>query len=161
MLPSPERKLQSLSGLESTLFRSCRCRYAPYFVQVRGGRSYGQGSRREIMTRTTEGKLAGQVALITGASSGIGWAIARAFLDEGADLVVVARRSEQLQALADEAQKSGRRCLVVIGDTREEETAIRAVRAALEQLGHLDILVNNVGIGRYADLIQTSVEDYD
>ncbi len=113
------------------------------------------------MQITTEGKLAGQVALITGASSGIGWAIARAFLNEGADLVVVARRSEQLQALADEAQKSGRRCLVVIGDAREEETAIRAVRAALEQLGHLDILVNNVGIGRYADLIQTSVDDYD
>ena len=113
------------------------------------------------MQITTERKLAGQVALITGASSGIGWAIARAFLNEGADLVVVARRSEQLQALADEAQKSGRRCLVVIGDAREEETAIRAVRAALEQLGHLDILVNNVGIGRYADLIQTSVDDYD
>jgi NADP-dependent 3-hydroxy acid dehydrogenase YdfG len=60
------------------------------------------------MQITTEGKLAGQVALITGASSGIGWAIARAFLNEGADLVVVARRSEQLQALANEAQKSGR-----------------------------------------------------
>ncbi len=113
------------------------------------------------MQKTTEGKLAGQVALITGASSGIGRAIARTFLNEGADLVVVARRSEQLQALAGEAQKSGRHCVVVIGDTREEETASRAVQAALEQLGHLDILVNNVGIGRYADLVQTSVDDFD
>ena len=109
----------------------------------------------------TEGKLAGQVALITGASSGIGEAIARLFLKEGADLVVVARRSERLQALTDEALMSGRQCLAVVGDASEEKTAIRAVLAAIEQLGHLDILVNNVGIGRYADIIQTSVDDFD
>ena len=113
------------------------------------------------MAGTTEGKLAGQVALITGASSGIGRAIARAFLNEGADLVVVARRSERLQALADEAQKHGRRCAVVAGDVREEETAVRAVQTVIQQLGRLDILVNNAGIGRYADLIGTSVDDYD
>src|SRR5258707_15667609 len=113
------------------------------------------------MQITTERKLAGQVALITGASSGTGWAIARAFLNEGADLVVVARRSERLQALADEAQKHGRRCAVVAGDVREEETAVRAVQTVIQQLGRLDILVNNAGIGRYADLIGTSVDDYD
>src|SRR6266851_8362142 len=113
------------------------------------------------MAITREEKLAGPVALITGASSGIGLAIARALLGEGADLVVVARRSERLQALADEAQKHGRRCAVVAGDTREEETAARAVQTAIQQLGQLDILVNNAGIGRYADLIGTSVEDYD
>lgn len=113
------------------------------------------------MAITTEGKLAGQVALITGASSGIGWAIARAFLGEGADLVVVARRSQRLQALADKAQKLGRRCAVVAGDAREEETALHAVQTAIQQLGGLDILVNNAGIGRYADLTGTSAEDYD
>ncbi len=113
------------------------------------------------MATMADGKLTGQVALITGASSGIGWAIARAFLKEGADLVVVARRPERLQALAGEAQKSGRRCAVVLGDVREEETAVRAVQTATQQLGQLDILVNNAGIGRYADLIQTSADDYD
>src|SRR5947209_7235770 len=113
------------------------------------------------MAATVDGKLTGQVALITGASSGIGWAIAHTFLNEGADLVLVARRPERLQALADEAQKSGRRCAVVVGDVREEETAVRAVSTAIQQLGQLDILVNNAGIGRYADLIQTSVDDYD
>src|SRR5260370_12763636 len=113
------------------------------------------------MAITREEKLAEQVALITGASSGIGWAIARAFLNEGADLVVVARRSERLQTLADEAQQHGRRCAVVVGDTREEETAVRAVQTAVQQLGRLDILVNNAGIGRYADLTGTSVEGYD
>ena len=86
------------------------------------------------MAITAERKLAGQVGLITGASSGIGWAIARAFLNEGADLVVVARRSERLQALAEEAQKHGRRCAVVVGDTREEETAAHAVQTAVQQL---------------------------
>ncbi len=113
------------------------------------------------MAITREEKLAGQVALITGASSGIGRAIARAFLTEGADLVVVARRSERLQTLADEAQKHGQRCAVVVGDTREEETAVRAVQTAVQQLGRLDILVNNAGIGRYADLTGTSADDYD
>jgi 3-oxoacyl-[acyl-carrier protein] reductase len=113
------------------------------------------------MAATTGGKLAGQVALITGASSGIGLAIAHTLLNEGADLVVVARRPERLQALADEAQKNGRRCAVVVGDVREEETATRAVQTATQQLGRLDILVNNAGIGRYADLVETSVDDYD
>ncbi|HZS75240.1 MAG TPA: SDR family oxidoreductase [Ktedonobacteraceae bacterium] len=109
----------------------------------------------------TNGKLSGQVALITGASSGIGAAIARAFLGEGADLVVVARREERLTELANEAQKSGRRCAIVVGDVREEETAARAVSTAVQQMGRLDILVNNAGIARYGNLIQTSADDYD
>src|SRR5260370_13733270 len=113
------------------------------------------------MAITREEKLAEQVALITGASSGIGWAIARAFLNEGADLVVVARRSERLQTLADEAQKHGQRCAVVVGDTREEETAVRALQTAVQQLGRLDILLNNAGISRYTDLHGASAEEHE
>lgn len=113
------------------------------------------------MATKTEGKLNGQVALITGASSGIGWAIAQAFLEEGANLVVVARRQERLQSLADEAHKKGRQCVIVVGDVREEEIAIQAVQAAMQQLGQLDILVNNAGIAHYGDLLNTSIEDYD
>ncbi|HEV2235256.1 MAG TPA: SDR family oxidoreductase [Ktedonobacterales bacterium] len=107
------------------------------------------------------GKLAGRVALITGASSGIGAAIAHAFLSEGADLVVVARREARLAALAEAAKAAGRRVIPVVGDTRAEDTAARAVRAAIEQLGRLDILVNNAGIGIYKDLVDTSAGDYD
>ncbi|HLY31160.1 MAG TPA: SDR family oxidoreductase [Ktedonobacterales bacterium] len=106
-------------------------------------------------------RLSGQVAIITGASSGIGQAIARAFLSEGADLVVVARRRERLDALAHEAQAQGRRCVVVAGDTREESTAEQATQAALRELGRLDILVNNAGIGIYKNLVETSAADYD
>jgi 3-oxoacyl-[acyl-carrier protein] reductase len=101
------------------------------------------------------------VALITGASAGIGGAIARAFMREGADLVVVARRADRLEALAEEARRRGRVCRLVTGDAREQDTASRAIQAALDHFGKLDILVNNVGIGIYKPLEETSPEDYD
>jgi len=107
------------------------------------------------------GRLDGWVAIITGASSGIGMAITRQFLAEGADLTVVARRVERLGALASEAQRLGRRCVVVAGDVREEETARRTVEATLGELRHVDILVNNAGIGIYGDLVRTTADDYD
>lgn len=107
------------------------------------------------------GKLSGQVALITGASAGIGHAIARAFLAEGADIAVVARRGERLEALAAQARQAGRRSVTIVGDVREEETAIRAVETTVRELGRLDILVNDAGIGIYKNLVDTSASDYD
>jgi len=107
------------------------------------------------------GRLSGQVALITGASSGIGRAIARAFLREGADLVVVARRSERLAELEREASEQGRRVVAVSGDVREERTAEQAVLAALDRFGRLDVLVNDAGVAIYKNLVETSVDDYD
>lgn len=107
------------------------------------------------------GKLDGKVALITGASSGIGLAIARRFLAEGADLAVVARRGERLESFADEARRAGRRCVVIVGDAREEQTARQAVQTTLDTLGQIDLLVNNAGMGIYAPLIETSVDAYD
>jgi 3-oxoacyl-[acyl-carrier protein] reductase len=107
------------------------------------------------------GRLAGQVALITGASAGIGQAIARAMCREGADLVLVARREERLRALAAEVERQGRRAVVVTGDVREEATARAAVRTATEQLGRLDILVNNAGIARYKLIQETNADDFD
>lgn len=113
------------------------------------------------MSAPATGKLSGQVALITGASSGIGAAIARAFLREGADLVAVARRGERLRTLEDAARGLERRCVPVEGDVREDETARRAVRAAVDDLGRLDILVNNAGIASYKSLAETSPDEYD
>lgn len=107
------------------------------------------------------GRLSGQAALVTGASAGIGEAIARAFLREGADLVVVARRGDRLTALAEEAQRLGRACHFVTGDVREEDTASRAMQAALDHFGKLDILVNNAGVGIYKLLEDTTPDDYD
>jgi 3-oxoacyl-[acyl-carrier protein] reductase len=107
------------------------------------------------------GKLDGKVALITGASAGIGLAIARRFLAEGADVAVVARRGERLAAFADEAWQAGRRCAVIVGDAREETTAQQAVQTTLDTLGQIDLLVNNAGMGIYGPLVETSVDDYD
>jgi 3-oxoacyl-[acyl-carrier protein] reductase len=106
-------------------------------------------------------KLAGKVALITGASAGIGHATAIALAGEGARLVLSARRQERLEELAAKARAAGGEATIVAGDAREEETARRAVVAARETFGRLDILINNAGMGNYKNLTDTSADDYD
>ncbi|WP_295817839.1 SDR family oxidoreductase [uncultured Deinococcus sp.] len=107
------------------------------------------------------GKLSGTVAIVTGASAGIGAAVARSLAAEGASLVLTARRQERLEALASELQGSGTQVWVVPGDAREEETAQRAVETATRSGGRLDILVNNAGTGNYKNLVDTSAAEYD
>ena len=106
-------------------------------------------------------KLTGKVALITGASAGIGQACARALAQEGAHLVLTARRQERLDQLKREAEKAGTEAISVIGDAREESTAIKTVEAATQAFGRIDILINNTGTGNYKNLIDTSAEEYD
>jgi len=106
------------------------------------------------------GKLKGKVALITGASAGIGQASARALAREGARLVLTARRPERLDALIKEARALGSDGLTVIGDARDEATALKSVEAAKSTFGRIDILINNVGVGNYKQLVDTSLEDY-
>ena len=107
------------------------------------------------------GKLNDRVALITGASSGIGRACARALASEGASLVLTARRRERLEALKREIESAGGRAVLVAGDAREESTATGAVQAAIEAWGRIDVLVNNAGVGNYKNLVDTSAEEYD
>ena len=106
-------------------------------------------------------KLAGKVALITGASAGIGQACARLLAQEGAQLVLTARRQERLNQLIHEAEKLGTKAISVLGDAREENTALEAVKAATESFGRIDILINNTGVGNYKNLIDTSADEYD
>ena len=106
-------------------------------------------------------RLQGKVALITGASAGIGQACARALGAAGAHLVLTARRGERLDALRQELERDGQRVLHVLGDAREERTAAETVRAATDAFGTVDILVNNTGVGNYKNLVDTSAEDYD
>ena len=106
------------------------------------------------------GKLDGKVVIITGASAGIGRASARALAREGARLVLTARRPERLDAIIQEARAAGSDGVAVVGDARDEQIAIRAVEAAKSKFGRVDILINNVGIGIYKQLVDTSLDDY-
>jgi 3-oxoacyl-[acyl-carrier protein] reductase len=106
-------------------------------------------------------KLSGKTTLITGASAGIGWASALALAGEGANLVVTARRQERLAELEAVVQRAGSKAISLVGDAKEEETARRAVDLAIKTFGSLDILINNVGVGNYKNLIDTSAEEYD
>jgi NADP-dependent 3-hydroxy acid dehydrogenase YdfG len=112
---------------------------------------------KEDMTK----KLEGKVALITGASAGIGQACARALAGEGARLVLTARRQERLDGLKKEAEWLGSDAVTFAGDAREEQTAIQTVKAAVDAFGRLDFLINNAGVGNYKNLVDTSAEDYD
>jgi NAD(P)-dependent dehydrogenase (short-subunit alcohol dehydrogenase family) len=97
--------------------------------------------------------LDGKVAIITGASSGIGAATARLFAREGAKLVLVARRQAELDALAGEIGNA----VTVAGDVKDETTAQRAVAAAHAEFGGLDIGFNNAGtIGEMAPVQDVS-----
>jgi NAD(P)-dependent dehydrogenase (short-subunit alcohol dehydrogenase family) len=90
------------------------------------------------------GRLAGKVAVVTGATEGIGAAISRTFVDEGARVVAVARRPGSGAELV--ARLGGDHAMFVAGDVGDPETADRAVSTALERFGALDVLVNNAAL---------------
>ena len=94
-----------------------------------------------------QGKLAGRVALITGASRGIGRAIARGYAREGAALAVTARSAAELEALVDEVQQSGGKAVAIAADLADPAAPVQVVSQVLDSLGTIDILVNNAGIG--------------
>ena len=89
--------------------------------------------------------LQGKVAIVTGASSGIGRASARLFARVGARIIAVARGEERLQALVAEIRDDGGEAVGIAGDVRNEDCAQAAVRAAIEHFGGLDIAFNNAG----------------
>jgi NAD(P)-dependent dehydrogenase (short-subunit alcohol dehydrogenase family) len=100
--------------------------------------------------------LAGQVALITGASGGIGSATARELARQGASMVLAARRADLLDALALELGASGVEALSVPTDLTDSAQIERLVERALERFGRIDILVNNAGIGSSRSLAKTA-----
>jgi NAD(P)-dependent dehydrogenase (short-subunit alcohol dehydrogenase family) len=102
----------------------------------------------------------GQVALITGASSGIGAALAREFAREGAHTVLLARRVERINALAGELSGAGRRSLALAGDVTRDGDMERAVALARKEFGRLDVAVANAGFSVAGRLLDLTLDDY-
>jgi 3-oxoacyl-[acyl-carrier protein] reductase len=92
--------------------------------------------------------LKGRVALVTGASSGLGQQFARALADNGASVALVARRADRIKAFAAELEKSGARVVAIEADVTDRAAMLRAFDAAEQALGLVTILVNNAGVAQ-------------
>lgn len=105
--------------------------------------------------------LTGKKAVVTGAGRGIGRAVALALAAAGADVALIARTVSQLEAVAAEVRKIGRRALVVPGDAAKPETAAAVVEQTVAELGGLQILVNNAGMEMPKPLLECTAADLD
>jgi len=102
-----------------------------------------------------------KVAIVTGASLGIGRAVALMFAEQGAAMVLTARRPAQLEEVAEAIRTNGGRAIIVVGDVGVPDTHERAVAAAVSEFGGLDIAVNNAGtVGVMKPLAELSPEDW-
>jgi NADP-dependent 3-hydroxy acid dehydrogenase YdfG len=120
-------------------------------------RPAGAGYRRLVASRD----LDRTVALVTGASSGIGAAAARALAERGAAVALVARRAERLEQLAGEIADAGGTALPLEADVAEREQAGAAVDRTVEELGRLDVLVNNAGVMLLGPAVGAPLEEWE
>ncbi len=104
--------------------------------------------------------LSGKVAMVTGASRGLGRYIALKMAEEGCDLAICARSEETLAITASEIEAFGRRVLAVPVDVTQPAAAEETVQSTLEAMGRIDILVNNVGGNRRGQVHETTDEDW-
>ena len=105
--------------------------------------------------------LEGTVALVTGASSGIGEATARILARRGARVSLVARRKERLEALAAEIHSGGGRTLTIEADVSDQAQAAGAVEQTVAELGRLDTLVNNAGVMLLGPIVDAPLEEWE
>jgi NADP-dependent 3-hydroxy acid dehydrogenase YdfG len=107
------------------------------------------------------GKLVGKVAIVTGASSGIGAATARALAQHGAAVTLLARRADRIEELREELTGIGAQALSALADVTARPAVEAAVEATVEAFGGLDILVNNAGVMLLSNLAEGRVDDWD
>jgi NAD(P)-dependent dehydrogenase (short-subunit alcohol dehydrogenase family) len=105
-------------------------------------------------------RLDDKVAIVTGASSGLGVAFARALAEAGADLVLAARRTDRLEATREMVEQIGRRAITVAADVALPENATAVVEAAIKAFGHVDVLVNNAGKGTAVPATRETPEQF-
>src|SRR5580693_6532307 len=106
-------------------------------------------------------KLEGRVALVTGASQGIGHACALALAREGATVAVAARNRQKLDGLVYENTSTGGKAAAFVMDVTDEEQVKSAIKSAIAQFGKIDILVNNAGVTRDQLLMRMKRADWD
>jgi len=112
------------------------------------------------MAKSHAGRFQGQVVLITGASSGIGAALAREFAREGAHTVLMARRAERTEELAGELSGGGQSSLAITGDVTQDGDSERAVDLARSKFGRLDVAVANAGFSVGGWFVNLTLDDY-
>jgi short-subunit dehydrogenase len=105
--------------------------------------------------------FAGQVAIITGASSGIGWALAHALAAEGCKVGLVARRREELAKLVAEIEGQGGTAAFAVADVAEREPTVNAIREVGSRLGPVDVLIANAGVGAPTTVSPFNVADIE
>jgi len=105
--------------------------------------------------------LSGRVALVTGASKGLGKAIAASLADAGADLVIVSRTQADLESAAEELRGSGRRVHAIAADVTQEAAVVAMTAQAIQHMGRVDILVNNAGIGATQAVVDMERERWE
>jgi NADP-dependent 3-hydroxy acid dehydrogenase YdfG len=105
--------------------------------------------------------LGGTVALVTGASSGIGQATAAALAARGASVALVARRTDRLEELATSIRDNGGAALTITADVTDQEQARQAVATTVQELGRLDTVVNNAGVMLLGPVVDAPVEEWE
>jgi NAD(P)-dependent dehydrogenase (short-subunit alcohol dehydrogenase family) len=105
-------------------------------------------------------RLDGKVALVTGASSGLGVAFARGLAEAGADVAICARRTDRLEETRREVEELGRRCLAMPCDVTKVEDCRRVVEQTVAELGRVDVLVNNAGAATAAPATREDPESF-
>jgi NADP-dependent 3-hydroxy acid dehydrogenase YdfG len=106
-------------------------------------------------------RLDGTVALVTGASSGIGEATARELARQGAAVAVAARRKDRLDALVAEIRAAGGRALAIEADITDQEQAIGTVAETVRELGRLDTVINNAGVMLLGPIVDAPTDEWD
>lgn len=106
-------------------------------------------------------RLPGKIAIVTGSSSGIGKAIALRFGEEGARVVVAARREQLCEEVAGQIRRNGGECVSIPTDVTDEHQVEHLVAETIRLFGRLDILINNAGIGGGGHIETTRTEDFD
>jgi NAD(P)-dependent dehydrogenase (short-subunit alcohol dehydrogenase family) len=104
--------------------------------------------------------LRGKVAVVTGASSGLGVAFATGLASAGADIAICARRADRLRDTQRAVQESGRRCVAVEADVSRPEDCRRVAEQAMAELGRVDVLINNAGMGTAVPALREPPEDF-